>query len=238
MSAVAHIVVIGVLIAAAAAWRQTPDRVYIVNLVPALGTIGVERGQPKPLALPPRPTDLPTRMAKPAPDELPQRETGPIGLPDRSPTRQPSTLPRSGEKELPSVAAASPRTATPRREATAPPLPPLGRPTGSAAGAGAVTLNVGDFPFTWYLQAIQRKISDKWTPPLKSNEGQQVVAVFEIGRDGQIRGPSVEKTSGDFVYDQAALRAITEATPFPPLPTEYKEPSLRIHLGFNYTNRG
>ncbi len=35
------------------------------------------------------------------------------------------------------------------------------------------------------------------------------------------------------VYDQAALRAIADATPFPPLPDQYKSSILKIHLGFS-----
>jgi TonB family protein len=46
---------------------------------------------------------------------------------------------------------------------------------------------------------------------------------------------SIEKSSGNPHYDQQALRAITEANPLPPLPPEYRESMLRIHIGFNFT---
>jgi TonB family protein len=59
--------------------------------------------------------------------------------------------------------------------------------------------------------------------------------MFEIGRDGSIREqPELEKSSGNTVYDQSALRAITEASPFPPLPPEFKAASLRVHFGFEF----
>jgi TonB family protein len=118
------------------------------------------------------------------------------------------------------------------------PPPPLGRPTGSPQGTGALSLNVGDFPFAWYLRRIQAKIEETWQAPMSSREGQEAVAVFEIMRDGQIRRAAIERSSGDAVYDQAALRAITEANPFPPLPDDFREPPLRIHLGFSYRGRG
>jgi colicin import membrane protein len=101
-----------------------------------------------------------------------------------------------------------------------------------------VSLSVADFPFAWYLRVIERKIQDSWRRPVGSREGQEAVAIFEIGRDGQVRRASIEKTSGDPVYDRAALRAITEANPFPPLPDEFKEPPLRVHLGFAVRDRG
>jgi len=49
---------------------------------------------------------------------------------------------------------------------------------------------------------------------------------------GRIRDPLVEQTSGDSLFDQSALRAVMEASPFPPLPQEFKASSLRVHFGF------
>ncbi|HXG16779.1 MAG TPA: energy transducer TonB, partial [Calidithermus sp.] len=120
------------------------------------------------------------------------------------------------------------------------PLPPpaVGRPTGSPQGAGALSLDVGDFPFAWYLRTIQSKITERWAPPPGSREGQTVVVVFEIGRDGRASNMAVEKQSGNPAYDLAALRAVADASPFPPLPAEFKEPLLRVHLGFHFTDRG
>jgi TonB family protein len=97
---------------------------------------------------------------------------------------------------------------------------------------GAVTLNVSDFPHAWYLRVIHQKISERWEG--RARDGQQPVAVFEIRRDGQVIRLAIEKTSGNAVYDQAALRAIAEASPFPELPPDFKEPLLRVHLGFNF----
>jgi TonB family protein len=49
----------------------------------------------------------------------------------------------------------------------------------------------------------------------------------------------VEKTSGNTFYDQAAVRAILEASPFPPLPEEWTRPSLRVMFRFELrTGRG
>jgi TonB family protein len=60
------------------------------------------------------------------------------------------------------------------------------------------------------------------------------VAVIQIARNGQLSNVAIEKTSGNPYYDQAALRAITDAVPFPPLPAEYDAAVLTIHLGFNF----
>jgi len=251
LSTLLHAALATMILLAGHAWRASQPKTYVVNLVPAIAAIGAPRTRapettvphdPTPAgptpSLPERePTRAPERPARPT--DLPARAPAPresLALPDRTlPSRAPA-LPRPGEKELPRVASApaSPVTLGPAdRAAVPPPAAPLGRPTGSPQGAGALTLNAADFPFAWYLRQVQGKIGERWEG--QARDGTQPQVVFEIGRDGKIRGLAVEKTSGNPLYDQAALRAITEATPFPPLPEEFRETFLRIHLGFNYS---
>jgi protein TonB len=207
----------------------------------------VKRVEEAPKAAPRPPAELPRR--EPA-REMPARDVTarvPARLPESTlPPRTPAP-PRPSDKELPSVsspttsrlpspsapAIAPPTTApvTPRQE-TPPPAPPIGSPTGSPQGVGAVTLNVSDFPHAWYMREVQRKIGQKWDS--RARDGQQPVAVFQIGRDGQVSGLAIEKTSGNALYDLSALRAITEASPFPPLPSDFQGSWLRVHLGFGY----
>lgn len=253
LSATFHVVVFGALFYAAHLWREHQPRTYVVNLVPAVAAVGAPHGRP---SLPARPDDLRPPAPAPTPTELPRREPPrelpvrerareSIGLPERSlPPRTPA-LPRAGEKELPSVASPATKVPLPARTGTravppepAPPPPQaLGQRTGSAAGAGAVTLNVSDFPFAWYLSRVQAKITERWGG--RALPGQQPVAVFDIARDGQMSGLTISKSSGNTYYDQAALRAITEANPFPPLPADFPGTTLRVHLGFTFaTDRG
>ncbi len=44
----------------------------------------------------------------------------------------------------------------------------------------------------------------------------------------------MDKSSGNPYYDQAAVRAVTEANPFPPLPVDFKKPVLTVGLQFAY----
>jgi TonB family protein len=117
------------------------------------------------------------------------------------------------------------------------PAPPPGQPTGSATGAGKVTLEV-DFPYSWYLAALSRKINEKWDG--KALPGGQPIVMFEIERDGgvNLNKMKVEKSSGNPAYDQVAIRAIADALPFPPLPEDFKASYLRIHLQFDYRRGG
>jgi protein TonB len=262
LSGLAHVALVAIIIVAGHVWRTTQPKAYIVNLVPAVAAVGSPQGQtrtrtpspPRVEPAPPRPTPapaLPEREPTRAPErptrpaELPDRARAPresASLPDRSLPSRAVALPRPGEKELPRVASTPPPPAPStgpvgRAASPPPPPPPLGLPTGSAQGVGALTLNASDFPFAWYLRQVQSKISREWES--QARDGTQPQVVFDIRRDGKISGLAVEKTSGNPLYDQAALRAITDAMPFPPLPDEFKESFLRVHLGFSYSgNRG
>jgi TonB family protein len=96
----------------------------------------------------------------------------------------------------------------------------------------------GDFPYQWYLAAVQRKVYEQWAQPFSTSRGQRVVIVFEIARNGEVTRARVEKASGDAAYDLAALRAVASANPLPPLPAEFKGSVIRVHFGFEYTGRG
>jgi protein TonB len=206
--------------------------------------------------------DLPAReLPRPAPApplpprEMPAREMpsrpgrDAVAMPERSLPARTTTapLPRLEQKELPSVASTTTRSlppaATPPPASTttgtappqpAAPPPPVtrGQPTGSPQGTGAVTLDV-DFPYAWYLSRVHAKISERWQD--KALPGQQPIAIFKIHRDGQISDLAIKTTSGNPLYDRAAMRAIADAAPFPKLPDDFKEPWLRIHLGFSYS---
>jgi TonB family protein len=180
---------------------------------------------------------LPAR-APSAPD-LPARTSS--SLPDRTPAPRPPATPRVGDKELPPMASATPPAAAPTPAPTPtpgpaaraePPAPALGQRSGSAQGSGAVTLNVTDFPFAWYLAAVQRKITERWEG--NALQGRQPVIIFEINRDGQVSNVTVKDSSGNRHYDFTAMRAIAQAAPFPRLPDEWSRPSLVIQMGFNF----
>ena len=204
------------------------------------------------------PKELPqreARVATPPPPEMPARRSARdiSTLPDRTPPPRAASLPRPGDKELP--ASALPRIQSeppprsepaPRREvasaptpapAAAPPPPPtpLGQPAGSPQGAGAVTLSVSDFPYAWYIQAIHRKIQERWDG--RAIDGRQPEVIFVIGADGRLRGLQIGKSSGNPSYDQVALRAVNDANPFPPLPAGFGKPTLTVGLQFIYDTR-
>jgi len=243
LSAVGHLVALAVVVVLSAWWsHREATKIYVVNLVPAL---------PSPAT--PAPTVAPRRepAEPPRPREAPQERVTPKETPRPAPKSAPAdfAIPRRGAKETPSLTPPRPerspaepprevaRQITPPREIS-PPLPspvPLARgpQVGAVSTGGVVGLDVSDFPFTYYLRQIQQKVSERWRAPITgTTPGQRSVVLFEILRDGRIRDPLVEQTSGDSLFDQSALRAVMEASPFPPLPQEFKASSLRVHFGF------
>ncbi|MGH7418399.1 MAG: energy transducer TonB, partial [Candidatus Rokuibacteriota bacterium] len=148
-----------------------------------------------------------------------------------------AALPRPGEKELPPLA--TPPSGTPRGEKAAesarpPETASLGAPTGTVTGTGALTLDVGDFPHAWYLRQVLQKVEQEWQRQNQPNDPPQKPQVYvEIQRDGSIKPPAIHKSSGNAFYDNAALRAVMGASPFPKLPDDWTKPSLRILFTFD-----
>jgi len=224
------------------------SKVYYVNLVPTVAAVGSPSAPaPSPaLPAPPAPV-LPSRAPAPAPAPEPReraiREAPRLpeaALPKPSlPPRAAAPL-RPGEKELPPLANSTttarvdkPQSA--ERPGESRPAPPAqrGLPTGVTTGVDARTLDVSDFPYAWYLRQVVQKVQGEWQRQNQLKEpNQKPSIVFEIRRDGSIGTPRIEHTSGNAVYDQAALRAIVEASPFPPLPQGWPKPSLVLGMKF------
>jgi TonB family protein len=230
-------------------WNR--PKLYVVNLVPVVAAVGVPTA--------PRAPSTPVRAPAPAP---PARNPAPEPLPKAPPVREQAArlpepswssprlparaaLPRPGEKELPPMTgprmASAPTTTRPEKtERPVDPRPapsaPQGLPMGSPAGVGALSLDASDFPYAWYLRQVLQKVQGEWQRQNRTTEPDQKPHILvEIQRDGTIRMPEIQKTSGNAVYDQAALRAVFDASPFPPLPQDWSKPSLRVMFRFDLT---
>jgi TonB family protein len=57
---------------------------------------------------------------------------------------------------------------------------------------------------------------------------------YTIQRDGRLTDIQLEQSSGYFALDQAAQRAIVLTRQLPPLPAQFPEPTLTVHLNFPY----
>ena len=55
---------------------------------------------------------------------------------------------------------------------------------------------------------------------------------FRISRNGRVDRVQLEQTSGRFLFDQAAKRAVTTMRKLPPLPADFAGESLMVHIEF------
>jgi TonB family protein len=98
-------------------------------------------------------------------------------------------------------------------------------------GAGSY-LDVANFCCPEYLTTMLSLIRNNW------QENQQAaglsVVKFTIQRDGALTNVQVERSSGYPALDFMAQRSILITRQIPPLPSAFTEPSLTVHLVFEY----
>jgi TonB family protein len=125
--------------------------------------------------------------------------------------------------------AVAPAPVTPERAAAR-----TDAPAGFSPGvSSSLTVDVENFPFLYYLAALRNKVSGNWSPS-GSSEARTVV-FFRVYRDGSLADSYLETSSGNVVFDQAALRAVVVSEPFPPLPDEFNGTNLGVHFAFQYS---
>jgi len=97
-------------------------------------------------------------------------------------------------------------------------------------GSGITALEGGDFPYTLYLESMQRRIGTFWyRPPVN---GATTIIYYRIQRDGTITDAKIVTPSGNSTFDRAALSAVRSASPLNPLPFAYSGTFLGVHLTF------
>ena len=88
--------------------------------------------------------------------------------------------------------------------------------------------------FGAYADLVIRRVTDKWqTNGLGGlHSAPMVVVTFDIQRDGSVRNVKVAQRSGNDSLDFSAVRAVTDAAPFQPLPPEYSGSQASVELRF------
>ena len=101
--------------------------------------------------------------------------------------------------------------------------------------SGQVAVDDASFEFAYYLQIVRAQIARNWTPPAGSTAGTRVEVYFRVSRSGDISQLRIETGSGNDIFDDSAIRAVTITEQLPPLPLGYAGADLGIHFGFEYT---
>jgi periplasmic protein TonB len=196
------------------------------------------------LAAPPQPAATANaRVTAPAPQRSRVEPPPPPPEVKPEPRRAPPAL--KNQETLFGQAAAKPRPTTtepqptpaapPRQEPSAgasfaQPTPGIGMP--GVGQAGITGIEGGDFPYTFYLERMVTLVGGNWLRP-ETGADVRVVVYFRIDRGGEVRDARISNSSGSGPFDRAALRAVLESSPLPPLPSGYRDRYLGVHLTFH-----
>jgi protein TonB len=115
----------------------------------------------------------------------------------------------------------------------------IGAGSSTQAGMGFEGPGAGNFGarFSWYVEAVQRKISSTWLQSTVDPSVQfapRVVATFDILRDGTVTNIQVTKSSGNASVDSSAVRAIRDASPMQQLPPAYSGSKVSVEFWFDF----
>ena len=230
-SAVGHVVLVALLLLSGA--RVVEDRQQPVMTISLGGVPGPRSGgltqmgaravqEQAPPEIPARPAITPPAAVAPKmtlPD--PKSKPAPQPKPDKAPPE--STAKRANTGPQPTEGNARAETLVPRGQG-------FGLSSGGGAG-GPVQVDVTDFCCPDYLAQLTTFIQRSW------DQNQGVVGSttvrFTIARDGTIQAPQVERPSGFIALDNSAMRAV-QITRLPPLPAAFQNPSLTVHMRFDY----
>lgn len=117
-----------------------------------------------------------------------------------------------------SIREVKPMFREPQPAASTPPVTasiPRTKPDARLRVAGATESNP-------YLAHVQARIAGFWTsPPVDESERAMTAVVgFRLERNGRISNITVEQSSGNEHYDEAATQAVQKAVPLPPFPPD------------------
>ncbi len=180
---------------------------YVEVHVVSARALGVERPRPRPAT--PKPAPKPEPQPAPKPEPKPDVPA----LPEKQPKKKVETKP-----------APAPPPADERAQEAS-----HGAATDdSRLGAQVVGPEGTSFPYDYYLDQMLGQIRQSWVRP--PAEGIETLISFRVLRDGQIQEVEIRRSSGSRSFDLAALRAVHNASPLPPLPTSYGEDTLTVNL--------
>jgi protein TonB len=144
---------------------------------------------------------------------------------------EPKTVPFSSFGRSTKKGSETPPAPTPHAPLPTPQAPGVVPGIDIPIGSAGVTGIEGDFPYTIYIDRMKTLIGQRWLRP-QGVSGVTATVSFTIDRDGTIRDAKNEIPSGNGTFDRAALRAVLEASPLPPLPFGYNGTFLGVHLTF------
>jgi TonB family protein len=236
LSLFAHATLIAVLVLLPESWRSgsVPPEATPMMITLSGGT-GPDAGGMTPIATRPVQVEAPPDATPPAPKAPEMGEPAPVPKPAAKVPPKPIEKPidKSATRKPAGGAEVKPGDARVETGGAAVPFGGLTRPSGGGAQGSGATTDYANFCCPEYLNQMTDLIKRNWN----RNQGAtgQVKVKFTIRRDGTLAGvPQIETSSNQAFLDLEAQRAITKVRQFPPLPREFTENTLILHLIFEY----
>ena len=191
-----------------------PEDILVVDVVASL-----------PAGPPPSPAKTTTSI--PAQPE-PEPEAARVEPQDVEPPEPEKDEPvKAPEPEKPEPSAATGPSETPATPSTT--------PGAGTEGSGVVGVDLGALGHAWYRDSVAAALRRHWVRPvLEAREVLEITVSFEILRDGTVRNVRIAAPSGVPSLDRSALRAVVDASPLPPLPTSWRDPSVSAEFLFRW----
>ncbi len=105
--------------------------------------------------------------------------------------------------------------------------------------AGPTTVGDNNFAslFPWYVDQINRKMSQSWDKgqvDQRTPKGARVFLVFSIFRDGSHSGAQIDTSSGSPTLDRSCLLGVQRVDTFGQLPPNYNQSTLKVSYYCEY----
>lgn len=88
--------------------------------------------------------------------------------------------------------------------------------------------------FSDYMSDINYKLQKNWTPPDFLEEG-HVKIIFKLDKSGNLISGSVIESSGDSIYDESAMAALSKSLPFGNFPVNAQRETITVKYSFDTT---
>lgn len=175
-----------------------------------------------------------SRLPQAPPEKIVQKRAA-LPEPDAIPLKsrlapKPSRTETSQDKYRPSVPAHPNQVYSSQAQALASQM--FAKP-GSAGAVGVDQNSVLGNRFGAYAALLMQRVAEKWhTGGLEGARLPEAVVSVDILRNGTVRNPKLTQSSGNYLLDTSAQRAVIEAAPLPPLPAEYEHDVVNINFIF------
>lgn len=86
--------------------------------------------------------------------------------------------------------------------------------------------------FAEYMSNVTTTLRKNWTPPDFLEEAHTRI-LFKLNRNGEVYSASILESSGNQIYDEAAINALKKSVPFENFPQNTSRQSLAINYSFD-----